>query len=83
MKRALTMKTAARRIRALADLGDEMLEAEDKRHWDKSNDSGGTGDPGRDCSDCRTIDLAREVADHLDPRGKGGHPRRPATGRAI
>lgn len=69
-------RTAARRIRSLADLADEMLEGEDKRHWDERNGDGKPGDPKRKCPDCRTIDLAREVADALAPpkTRKGGSP---------
>ena len=71
-----TPATAARRIRNLADLADQMLEGEDKRHWDERNGDGKPGDPKRRCPECRTIDLAREVADGLDPpkARKGGSP---------
>jgi len=83
MKRPLTMKQAAQRVRDLADLADEMLEGEDKRHWNESNSFGDTGDPQRKCSDCRVIDRAREAADQLDLEGARLPVRRHGSGRAI
>lgn len=67
MGRYPSSRVTARRIRDLANLADEMLEGEDKRHWDGTNSEGKPGDPGRRCAECRTIDLAREVADWMDP----------------
>lgn len=69
-------RVSARRIRDLANLADEMLEGEDKHHWNETNGDGNPGDPKRRCPECRTIDLARQVADGLDPpkAPKGGSP---------